>query len=52
MGGVWQDGSWVETSSPGRAVGVGFVEEAVALTLEEWEKLTEGACSWGLGVGR
>ena len=40
-GGEGQDGSWVERSSPGRAVGVGFVEEAVALSLEEWETFTE-----------
>lgn len=50
--GGWQDGSWVETASPGRAVGVGLVEEVVALSLEEREKFTEGAGSWGLGVGR
>ena len=50
-GGEGQDGSWVERSSPGRAVGVGFVEEAVALSLEEWETFTEepalGAGGWG-----
>ena len=40
-GGEGQDGSWVERSSPGRAVGVGFVEAAVALSLEEWETFTE-----------
>lgn len=38
-------------SCAGRAIRVGFLEEVVALSLEEWVRFTEAACSWGWGWG-